>query len=221
MAECGISQRFAETGVKCDKKLRIVHISDTHMEHDSIVHTIPDGDVVVHSGDFSNRRFRNYFFDDHSDSEMLQKVNRFFMQLPHRFKILVAGNHDTFLTKFTVQEIQQSLPEVIYLQDSSVVCDGVKFYGTPWTIKSNKLKTSKAFTASPTVLQDRWRDVEKDTDVLITHTPPYGMLDYSRARGDSPPKEVCQFCDTSHPRAGHAGCRSLREALLQNIRYVY
>jgi Icc-related predicted phosphoesterase len=190
------------------------------MEHDTIVNTIPFGDVVLHSGDFSNRRFRNFFFDDHSNSEMLQKVNRFFEQLPHRYKIFVGGNHDTFLTKFTLEELQQRLPEVIYLQDSSVVCDGVKFYGTPWTIHSNKIKTSKAFTASPAVLQERWAAIDSDTDVLITHTPPYGMLDYSRSHGDNPPKDVCQYCDTNHPGVGHAGCRSLREALLRNIRYV-
>lgn len=66
--------------------------------------------------------------------------------------------------------------------------------------------------------RERWGAVDKDTDVLITHTPPYGVLDYSRHLGDSPPESVCQFCDKLHPRVGHAGSFSLREAVLQTIR---
>lgn len=218
--EDGASHRFADVGNKRDgcRKLRVVHISDTHMEHDNIVNEIPPGDVIVHSGDFSKRRFMNFFYNDHSDTEMLRKVNSFFNQLPHRYKIFVAGNHDTFLTQYSAEEIQKRLPDVTYLQDSSVVCEGIRFYGSPWTIKSKKIKTSKAFTVADTVLRERWGAVDKDTDVLITHTPPYGVLDYSRHLGDSPPESVCQFCDKLHPRAGHAGSFSLREAVLQTIR---
>lgn len=216
------SHRHAVVGEQndCCRKLRVVHISDTHMEHDDIIHSIPEGDVIVHSGDFSKMRFKNFFFKDHSDSEMLRKVNSFFEQLPHRFKIFVAGNHDTFLTRFSKEEITESLPAVRYLQDSFTVCDGVKFYGSPWTISSRKIKTSKAFTAAGEVLRERWGAVDGDTDVLITHTPPYGVLDYSRHLGDTPPKAVCQFCGKDHPNLGHAGCYSLREAVLQTIRSV-
>ncbi|XP_061197212.1 UPF0046 protein K07C11.7-like [Saccostrea echinata] len=216
----GISHMFTEAGDKgCSrKKLRIVHISDTHMEHDNIVQSIPDGDVIIHSGDFGKRRFMNFFFDDYRDLEMLQKVNAFFKQLPHTYKIFVAGNHDTFLTKFSAEEIQRTLPDLTYLQDSSVIFDDVKFYGSPWTIASSKIKTSKAFTTDSAALQDRWNAIEEDTDVLITHTPPYGMLDYSRLRGDRPAKDVCQFCDKVHPKVGHAGCYNLRKTLLRNIR---
>ena len=35
--------------------MRIVCISDTHSLHNGMVHEIPSGDVLIHSGDISNR----------------------------------------------------------------------------------------------------------------------------------------------------------------------
>eukprot|EP01083_Nonionella_stella_P100841 284973_1 len=34
------------------ERIRIVHISDTHLNHNEYLNHIPDGDILVHSGDF-------------------------------------------------------------------------------------------------------------------------------------------------------------------------
>lgn len=34
--------------------MRVVCISDTHSQHNSMTNAIPDGDVLVHAGDFTN-----------------------------------------------------------------------------------------------------------------------------------------------------------------------
>ena len=60
--------------------MRIVCISDTHLEHPDI----PDGDVLLHAGDatFQGR------------PEEIRTFNAWFAALPHRHKVFVAGNHD-------------------------------------------------------------------------------------------------------------------------------
>lgn len=69
--------------------LRVVCISDTHGFHEKMVHSIPDGDVLIHAGDFSN-------------TGRMKGCSRFcewFASMPHQHKILIAGNrksHSTF-----------------------------------------------------------------------------------------------------------------------------
>lgn len=62
--------------------MKIVCISDTHMSHDAI--EVPPGDVLIHAGDFTC-------------GGSLKEVAGFanwFAGLPHKHKVLVAGNHD-------------------------------------------------------------------------------------------------------------------------------
>jgi 3',5'-cyclic AMP phosphodiesterase CpdA len=61
---------------------RIVCISDTHNFHEQI--RIPDGDILIHAGDATNR----------GTVEEIVFFNQWFCRLPHRHKIFVAGNHD-------------------------------------------------------------------------------------------------------------------------------
>ncbi len=66
---------------------RIVAISDTHRMHDRI--TVPDGDVLVHAGDFCSRGELR---------EVAPFVNWLTRQ-PHAHKVLIAGNHDECFEK--------------------------------------------------------------------------------------------------------------------------
>ena len=63
--------------------MRIVHLSDTHMLHRRL--SVPDGDVLVHSGDFTGAGT----LDDYTD------VFSWLDSMPHKHKLLVAGNHDS------------------------------------------------------------------------------------------------------------------------------
>ena len=71
--------------------MKLVIISDTHTFHEKIEQKIPDGDVLIHCGDFSN-------------SNNVVSLNTFiywFESLPHKKKYLVAGNHDLLLENDT------------------------------------------------------------------------------------------------------------------------
>lgn len=81
---------------------------------------MPDGDVLVHAGDFSERGS----FDE------LVEFDCFLGAFPHSNKIVIAGNHDWSLE--SDERPDPPFENAIYLQDSKVVIDGVKFYGSPW-----------------------------------------------------------------------------------------
>ena len=147
--------------------MKIVAISDTHSYHRKMV--IPKGDVLVHAGDFT--AFGRY--DEFED------FVAWLDKLPHKHKIFIAGNHDECMEKINVNhDIFTKMAEnngIHYLFDSSVVIDGIKFYGSPWQPDfcnwSFQAARGKDMAA-------KWENIPSDTDVLITHGPPYGHGDY-------------------------------------------
>ena len=62
--------------------MRIVAISDTHLKHNDL--DVPDGDILIHAGDSTKR----------GQLEQIESVNYWLGTLPHKHKIIIAGNHD-------------------------------------------------------------------------------------------------------------------------------
>jgi predicted phosphohydrolase len=145
--------------------LRIVVISDTHGLHERIA--VPDGDVLVHAGDLTARGRR----------EELEAFNDWLGGLPHRHKLVIAGNHDWVCAR-KPRLTPQLLSNATYLCDKQVVIDGYQFYGCPWQPRF----FDWAFNLDPPQLRQVWARVPDGIDVLITHTPPQGVLD-STVRG--------------------------------------
>ncbi|WMJ72371.1 metallophosphatase domain-containing protein [Cytophagaceae bacterium ABcell3] len=145
--------------------MKIVCISDTHSYHHNLL-DLPDGDVLVHAGDVSSR----------GHASEVEDFLIWFNGLPHPNKIFIAGNHD-FLFEENPRAAQQLLdkfPDIIYLENSEAVIEGVKFYGspaTPWFY-------DWAFNYQRgDELRGIWEKIPEDTNVLITHGPVYGVLD--------------------------------------------
>ena len=138
--------------------LACVCISDTHGLHQSLP-PLPDGDVLIHAGDCLGS----------GSVKSLEAFAEWFEAQPHRHKILVAGNHDYAIEKYP-DLIPKLLPTTYYLQDSGIEIDGVKFWGSPWTPRFH----GGAFMLDRgSSLKSQWALIPEDTDVLITHGPPY------------------------------------------------
>lgn len=141
---------------------RVVCLSDTHNCNEQI--PVPDGDILIHAGDATNRG---------SIPEIIA-FNKWFASLPHQFKIFVAGNHDwLFETNNSYARILLD-PKIIYLQDSFVEVEGLKFYGSPWQPRFYDWAFNLMRGAE---LAEKWKLIPKDIDILITHGPPHGILD--------------------------------------------
>ncbi len=142
--------------------MRIVCISDTHNCNEQI--KVPDGDVLIHAGDAT--------VTGRSDEIVL--FNKWFASLPHRFKIFVAGNHDWLFETNNNYARELLSDEIIYLQDSSTQIEDLKIYGSPWQPKFFDWAFNLNRGAE---LAEKWKLIPDDTDILITHGPPNGILD--------------------------------------------
>lgn len=149
--------------------MRIWHISDTHGHHDML--EIPkDIDVVVFSGDESNYRdpVRNEFeFNSFID---------WYSKVPVFHKIMIAGNHSSFIYHHKKEANNRMVKSgIIYLDGEYININGVKFFGDPYTPKFHDW----CFMADRSKMDRRWSSVEDSVDVLITHGPPFSILDTS------------------------------------------
>lgn len=148
----------------------ILHISDTHGYHSDIPPSRFDGiDLVIHSGDCSNYR------DPYRNEPEVRDFIDWYSAIPVRYKIFVAGNHDTSLEKRLVTAKDFESAGIIYLENSDVVIDGIKFWGSPIT----PTFFDWAFMRKREKMHKVWAAVPDDTDVLITHGPPKGVRDLS------------------------------------------
>lgn len=140
----------------------IVCLSDTHNRNEQIA--VPDGDILIHAGDATGR----------GTIGEIVLFNEWFVGLPHRHKIFVAGNHDWLFE--TSNRFAQTLLDssIHYLQDSFVEIKKLKIYGSPWQPRFFDWAFNLTRGAE---LAEKWRSIPDDTEVLITHGPPFGILD--------------------------------------------
>ena len=175
--------------------VRIVCISDTHGLHHEIENKfggLPEGDILIHAGDVSN-------IGDLWDIERF--LNWFSIQ-PFDHKIFVAGNHDWGFERerhtciSIINELNEKEYNIHYLEDSGVEIEGLKFWGTPVT---NPFM-NWAFNVETDKRIEHWNIIPDDTDILITHSPPYGI------------------CDLSTYGHEHVGCPYLLYAIKERIK---
>jgi Icc-related predicted phosphoesterase len=144
--------------------VRIVALSDTHCKHKQVF--IPDGDILIHAGDMTGLGKYNEFIS----------MGNWFYKMKEKFKhrIIIAGNHDWGLMHQKELILDAHFDsDVIYLEDSGIELESIKFYGTPWMLEYYYW----AFMRTEDELVKYYAAIPDDTEVLITHAPPFGILD--------------------------------------------
>lgn len=183
----------------------VVCISDTHGTQP----LLPEGDLLIHAGDLTEwGTFRE-----------LQAQLTWLAQQPHKHKVVIAGNHDLLLDPLFQQDhpekwkqahdsasaskddrpkVADSLQwgDIVYLQNTSTsIAFGnegrtINIFGSPLTPQYGL----SAFQYPGG--NDVWnRFVPSNTDILLTHGPPWGHLDSRGIRKSGCPslaKEVAR-----------------------------
>ena len=171
-----------------EKKLKIVGLSDIH----GLLPELPECDVVCCAGDISPLDYQ---------SDQTQMLGWFYLvflpwveSLTCKKFVMVAGNHDFFLQNIHRRLIDSSDGNVrytwrspgdvtkklfpgmlkgkynkfVYLCDSSFEYEGKRFYGTPWIADLSRW----AFYLDNDSLMEKYKNIPKKCDVIITHMPP-------------------------------------------------
>jgi Icc-related predicted phosphoesterase len=154
-------------------KKRITFISDTHTKHDKVSGFLTGGDILIHAGDLTSRGFLT---EIENFTKWYDKIDNY------DTKVFIAGNHD-FGFQYENQKLRGLLTgykTIEYLQDDLLMVgddydDMVKIWGTPWQPEFHNW----AFNLPRgDKLKEKWDMIPVDTDILITHGPPFGKLDY-------------------------------------------
>ncbi|SMQ48989.1 unnamed protein product [Zymoseptoria tritici ST99CH_3D7] len=172
---------------KTNLNITVICISDTH----TLIPTfIPPGDILIHAGDLTNAG---------TPAELQAQIDHL-SSLPHRYKITIAGNHDTYLdpaSRKTLSPADQAgsvdWKDIIYLQNSSTTLDfsdrtsrnhgRVKVFGSPHVPLVGGPEHAFQYPRE----EDMWTGkIPQDADIVVTHGPPRFHLDLPgvRAMGD-------------------------------------
>jgi len=144
-------------GIK-GNRVRVVCISDTHELHRGLA--LPDGDLLIHAGDFT-------FFNSISK---IRDFNLWLGELPHRHKVVIPGNHDRAF--HNDRRFREMITNAVLLINEGVTVCGLNVWGSPVTCDDTAFGyTTREERAS------LYAGIPKDTHILVTHGPPYGVLD--------------------------------------------
>lgn len=160
--------------------MRIIAISDSHGQH-SLIPDLPVGDVLVHAGDFMNSGLY---------PEEILSFNHWLGKQTIQRRVVCGGNHDR-LFQLAPELARGLLPNANYLENTGVTIDGVPFWASPYTPEF----LNWAFMYPRGAGARHWDQIPYNLDVLITHGPPFGIL------------------DQIEPGGAHLGCEELLKAV--------
>lgn len=165
--------------------MKIVSISDTHERENYYNIVVPEGDVLVHAGDITMG----------GSLKALNQFANWIKKHEHKHKIVISGNHD-WCFQNQHHDIAVEILEnagIVYLQDSGIEIDGINFWGSPWQPWFHdwafNLRRGRE-------IAEKWKMIPNNCNVLVTHGPPYGILD-SAGLGE------------------HVGCEALEKRIRQ------
>ena len=138
-------------------------ISDLHGHYPSL----PGGDLLIVAGDLTRKDTR----DEHLDFLCWMVKQRY------KKTVWIAGNHDNMY--LGEQSLQEKTEGVEYLCDAGTEFEGMKIWGSPWTLSFPGMNPKcKAFCLeSEDEIKEKFDLIPHGTDILLTHMPPYGIMD--------------------------------------------
>ncbi len=169
--------------------MKIWFISDTHNEHLGL--QVPQADMDIHCGDESTQK----------KTELNEPESRRFFDwyanLDIATKVFVPGNHSTAIAQGKVTPVDY--PDVHFLLHESITLSGLRLFGSPYT----PVFHDWAYMQKRSRMDQAWQKVPADTDILITHGPPKGVLDLTH--------------DMNSTGLAQVGCAALRRHVENRI----
>ncbi len=150
--------------------MKVTFISDTHTRHKRI--ELPGGDMLIFSGDAMSSGYYNGELNDFVD---------WIKDQPYKYKICIAGNHDRYCESFPKDFIKDVFEKyydngVRYICDEEIEIEGIRIYGTPY----QPYFCGWAFNVmDEEILTNIYKQIPEGIDILVTHCPPFGVLDKS------------------------------------------
>jgi len=192
-----------------ESTIAICAISDTHGFHDQL--DMGSGDLLIHAGDFTCRGSR----------EEVQEFADWIKKLDFKEKLIIAGNHELSfdeerfeqrLVKFQSKPSQldsikkncdpkifkdilcEGVDNIHYLEHEGIRLFGYNIFGSPYIPPISDW----AFMLNAKERREKWQQVPATTDILVTHTPPLGIMDGSHRGCESLLAELSRISPRLH-----------------------
>lgn len=168
--------------------MKIDCISDLHGHYPELEGgdlLIIGGDLTAHDRDEEHRDFILWLAQIQKSKNKYKKI------------IYIAGNHDNFLYDPNLYGVIKTTAwNIEYLCDFGTEFEGLKIWGSPWTLTFKGMNPHcKAFTVdTEEELQEKWKNIPEDIDILITHSPPWGVMDEVKKH----PQVAGENCGSMH-----------------------
>lgn len=147
--------------------MKILFLSDTHNQLACIQDLdLPYLDVICHSGDFTN--IGEFIEVEAFTHRLLSMKAKNYVIIPGNHELGFEENKNEWRTYFAEKGIT-------YLQDEEVIISGLKFYGVPWQRAFFDWEFNLPDGSDE--LKSKFDNIPNDVDILLTHAPPYGILD--------------------------------------------
>jgi Icc-related predicted phosphoesterase len=185
--------------------MKICAISDTHNRHKNMKQKyFKECDIVIHSGDATGR----------GESGEIEAFVKWYSKLPCDTKIFTPGNHDFGFEK-DPKRYRKLFEDngIVLLMNESYTINNIKIFGSPWTPhffdwafnaarheKDFYYDSRTGYMKTYPLIKSFWDAIPDDTNILVTHGPPYGILD------------ELTFVDGT-PKGEFVGCEELSKAI--------
>ena len=142
--------------------------------------------MLILAGDLLANRSGDPETDAAFQLNAIRELDDFCGTLGFKHVLMIAGNHDWVFERY--KDAARVFKNIVYLEDSGVEIDGLKFWGSPhqpwfydWAF--NHPRNGDA-------LAHYWSLIPDDTDVLITHGP-LRNFDLPFSKGE--PRQAANF----------------------------
>lgn len=165
----------------------ICAISDVHCKWKNLI--IPKCDILISAGDYS-------FKGEHW---VVEDFHKWLSKQPAKHVISVQGNHELWVEKNFLEAkriAQEACPNIHFIDVGLIEIEGKKIYCSAVT----PFFHNWAWNKHPDELHEHWELIPEDTNILITHGPPYGICD-----------ELLNPAMESYNPKRHLGCKSLAD----------
>ena len=153
--------------------MKFVAISDTHGCHRQL--NLPSGDVLLHAGDVC----------DQGNTNQVEDFLKWLSELNFQHKIIIRGNHDIDLKK-RKSLLDIEMPSgVIQLENSGIEIENISIWGIPHAIKWGT---------------ENWENIPEHTQILMTHRPPFSIMDQPPLSPSTGDKKLLQKVKTIQPQ---------------------
>ena len=148
------------------REITVICIADMH---GCTFPKIPPCDILLLAGDCTSAYLQPRDYEGHR-RYMQGPFTRWLDGLPARHCVAIAGNHDLLAEQD--KEFFRAL-HWHYLEDESICLEGLIIHGSPWSAPF----FDWAFMLDEDELEKKWACIPDDCDILLTHSPPYGLGD--------------------------------------------